>query len=131
MIERLDHLNIRTAQLDTMIAWYKRILQLKTGFRPDFGFGGAWLYAGEFPIVHLVEVAEEPKSDPDDLKLEHGAFSAHGFDAFLARLNDAGEESNIVKVPSVPIVQVNVWDPDGNHLHIDFDAAECGEHGQG
>jgi hypothetical protein len=28
-------------------------------------------------------------------------------------------------VPGWPVVQVNVWDPDGNHLHIDFDLSEA------
>ncbi|MCR9139823.1 MAG: nascent polypeptide-associated complex subunit family protein [Alphaproteobacteria bacterium] len=27
-------------------------------------------------------------------------------------------------VPDFPIVQVNIFDPDGNHIHIDFPAGE-------
>ncbi len=27
-------------------------------------------------------------------------------------------------VPGFPVVQVNLRDPDGNHIHIDFDQAE-------
>jgi hypothetical protein len=23
------------------------------------------------------------------------------------------------------VLQVNVWDPDGNHIHVDFDLAEA------
>ena len=120
MIERLDHLNLRTSRLDEMIAWYEGVLHLKSGARPAFGFPGAWLYAGEDPLVHLVGVAEEPGSNPDDLKLEHGAFRARGIDEFVARLDAKGESYKRVKVPGLPIVQINVWDPDGNHLHIDF-----------
>lgn len=127
MILGLDHINVRTAQLDVMIEWYTRMMGLKSGPRPNFPFGGAWMYAGDAPIVHLVEVAAEPGSDPADLKLEHGAFRATGFDAFLARFKEAGERAEVVPVPGFPIVQINVWDPDGNHLHVDFDAAEVGE----
>lgn len=120
MIERLDHLNIRTARLDEMISWYGRVLDMHPGPRPDFPFAGAWLYAGGQALVHLVEVATEPGSRPGDLKLEHGAFQATGLARFVDKLRGMGERLELVKVPSFPIIQVNVWDPDGNHLHIDF-----------
>ena len=121
MIERLDHINLRTARLDEMIEWYGRVLDMHPGARPDFGFPGAWLYAGGQALVHLVEVGVEPGSDASDLKLEHGAFSARGLTGFEARLKDMGERYRRVAVPGFPIVQVNIRDPDGNHLHVDFD----------
>ncbi|MFZ5964307.1 VOC family protein [Thalassococcus sp. BH17M4-6] len=124
MIERLDHINIRTAQLDRMIAWYSEVLDLTPGRRPDFGFPGAWLYAGDHALVHLVGVDSPPTDPGTDLKLEHGAFSATGFAGFKARLEARGERMRVAKLPGFPVVQVNVWDPDGNHLHVDFDAAE-------
>ena len=124
MIERLDHVNLQTVQLAEMTAWYERYLQLVSGDRPPFPFPGAWLYAGDFAIVHLVEVNEAPP-EASDLSLEHAAFRASGLRAFLERLADGGQHNRIVKVPGMPIVQGNVWDPDGNHLHVDFDAAEA------
>lgn len=124
MIERLDHLNIRTGQLEAMMTWYGDVLGLQPGFRPNFGFPGAWLYAGEHALVHLVSVVPVPGDPGEDLKLEHGAFRATGYAAFKAKLEARGARMQIVKVPDIPVVQVNIWDPDGNHLHIDFDAAE-------
>lgn len=126
MIDRLDHANLRTAQLDVMVDWYGSFLQLKPGARPDFRFPGAWLYAGDQALVHLVGVATPPPRS-DDLALEHVAFSAHDFRSFVERLQAAGEKYRLVPVPDAGVVQVNVWDPDGNHLHIDFDASEVDE----
>ncbi|WP_224815263.1 VOC family protein [Hasllibacter sp. MH4015] len=124
MIERLDHVNLQTVQMEAMIAWYGQYLKLRNGHRPPFPFAGAWLYAGDHPVVHLVEVATaSPKAD--DLALEHAAFRARGLRGFLERLADGGEPHRVVQVPDMPLVQVNVWDPDGNHLHIDFDGAEA------
>ena len=120
MIDRLDHINIRTAQLDAMIDWYGKVLDMHPGPRPDFAFPGAWLYANGKALVHVVGVEDEPGSNPDDLKLEHGAFQAKGLAEFVAKLRDLGEEMELVQVPTFPIIQVNIWDPDGNHLHIDF-----------
>ena len=124
LIRDLDHINIRTARLDEMVAWYEARLGLTRGSRPDFGFPGAWLYAGDRALVHLVGVDREPASDGSDLKLEHGAFRAAGYSDFVASLRAAGEAFHVADVPGMDIVQVNVWDPDGNHLHLDFDAAE-------
>ncbi|MEM7743566.1 MAG: VOC family protein [Pseudomonadota bacterium] len=124
-IGRLEHVNVRTAKLDAMIAWYKRILNMDTGPRPDFDFPGAWLYADGSPFIHLVGVASEPSDPQKDLKVEHFAFSARGLEALLARAEAEGEKTGLRRVPGFPIVQVNLWDPDGNHLHIDFDVAEA------
>ena len=82
------------------------------------------MYAGEIPVVHLVPVEVEPPK-AEDLALEHAAFRAKGLTAFLERLRDAEEPFRAVRVPDIPLVQVNVWDPDGNHLHVDFDADEA------
>lgn len=120
-IERLDHVNIRTAQLETMVAWYEDILGLKRGPRPDFGFPGAWLYAGEDAIVHLVTVEGEPGAGSEQpLKIEHAAFAATGLAAFEAHLKARGEKVRRVEIADFGITQLNIWDPDGNHLHVDF-----------
>ena len=116
----LDHVNVRTSRLDQMVEWYVKMLGMRVGDRPPFPFPGAWLYVGDQPYVHLIGIEEEPGSDPDDLKLEHFAFAATGLDGFLERLDAAGERYDKRVVPGFGITQVNVWDPDGNHIHIDF-----------
>ena len=123
-MNRLDHVNVRTANLDTMIAWYGEMLGMRPGPRPDFDFPGAWLYAGEAAVVHLVGVSDPP-APGENLTLEHFALSATGLTDLLARVEASGARHFLRKVPSFPIVQVNLWDPDGNHIHIDFDVAEA------
>src|SRR6056297_7718 len=124
MILGLDHVNLRTEQLDVMIAWYEETLQLKRGPRPSFGFPGAWLYAGDAPLVHLSEV-DTARPGGTDLTLEHAAFRAKGMAEFVARLEAGGQRYRLSPVPDFPTVQVNIWDPDGNHLHVDFDRDEA------
>ncbi|KUF12561.1 VOC family protein [Pseudoponticoccus marisrubri] len=118
-----DHVNLRTRQLQTMIDWYGRVLGLLPGPRPPFGFGGAWLYLGEQPYVHLVEKPEQKPSVPDNT-MEHFAFRAKDMPAFLETLQEEGVAHSIDPLPGFPIVQVNFRDPDGNHIHVDFDKAE-------
>jgi catechol 2,3-dioxygenase-like lactoylglutathione lyase family enzyme len=124
-LKRLDHVNLRTANLEGMIAWYGRVLGMQPGPRPGFSFPGAWLYADGHPIVHLVGVETAPGADPAGLRLEHFAISASGLKELLATLDADGAPCRLLPVPDFGIVQANIHDPDGNHIHIDFDAAEA------
>jgi catechol 2,3-dioxygenase-like lactoylglutathione lyase family enzyme len=124
-LKRLDHVNLRTANLEAMVAWYGHILGMRPGPRPGFTFPGAWLYAEGHPVIHLVGVEIAPGADPADLRLEHFAISASGLKGFLAALDAEGVRHRLNHIKDFGIVQVNVWDPDGNHIHIDFDAAEA------
>jgi len=120
-IGKLDHVNVRTTQLGPMIVWYSEVLGLQQGDRPNFPFSGAWMYAGETAAVHLVQNSDTPGTGSEtELKLEHFAFSATGRAKFEERLIARGERFERSDVPAINIVQFNVWDPDGNHIHIDF-----------
>ena len=124
-IGRLDHVNVRTNQLDNMIDWYTRILGMHSGYRPDFPFPGAWLYTGDLPSVHLIGVNDDDSIGSESkLKLEHFAFKATGAASFETRLNELAEPFRRSMLASESLIQYNVWDPDGNHIHVDFNANE-------
>ena len=102
-IGALDHVNVRTTQVDAMADWYERILGMRRGRRPDFPFPGAWLYAGSHPAVHLVGVEGDPSSiEP---KIEHFAFTATGLKELTARLDKMGIEYRAVRVPGFNVLQ--------------------------
>lgn len=119
-IERLDHVNLRTTRLDDMVAWYTEVLGLENGWRPNFGFPGAWLYAGEHAIVHMTLIGDEAVGAETDLKIEHFAMTATGAPAFEQRLTERGAHHEKVLVSDTGMVAFNIWDPDGNHIHVDF-----------
>ncbi|RMF40092.1 MAG: glyoxalase [Alphaproteobacteria bacterium] len=126
-IVAFDHVNIRTNRLAEMTGWYERILGLKAGPRPDFGFPGAWLYLGDVALVHLVETPVQLDAGAATAQLEHFAFTASGMAGFLALLEREGIPVRLVRVaaPAGDVVQVNIHDPDGNHIHVDFPGAEA------
>ena len=124
-ITRLDHVNVRTARLDVMIAWYEDALGMATGPRPGFSFPGAWMYCGNDPVVHLVGVEDPPRAEAGDLRFEHFALSATGLKEFIDRLRAGGESFRPRRLDDFGVVQINVHDPDGNHIHIDFPVAEA------
>ena len=122
-LQSLDHVNVRTNNLAAMIAWYGDILGMETGPRPGFRFGGAWLYCDGKPIVHLVEVKEEPAAIAP--KIEHFAIGGTDLEGFLAKLEAAHVPYEVGRPPDFPIIQVNIHDPDKNHIHIDFHSDEA------
>ncbi len=96
------------------------------GDRPDFPFDGAWIYVGETATVHLIVIANEAENAAS-LKLEHFAFSATGIAGFVELLKGRGIAHSLDPVPGFPVVQVNLHDPDGNHIHVDFPAEEAAQ----
>jgi catechol-2,3-dioxygenase len=117
----LDHVNLRTANLAGMTEFYCNVLGLRQGPRPAFAFGGAWLYCGERAVLHLVEV-EQAASSSGALALEHFAFTADGFDELVAALTRAGVVHRVSKLVGTETRQINLRDPDGNRVHVDFPA---------
>ena len=122
MLLALDHVNIRTARLAELRRFYTEGLGLRDGARPPFQFRGAWLYCGEQAAVHLVEVSAAPVGR--EPKIEHFAFRAAGLADFLARLRSLGTAYKISLVPGSANRQVNVLDPDGNHIEVQFAGSE-------
>lgn len=121
-ILRLDHANLRTTRLEELIEWYGRVLHMFPGDRPPFSFPGAWLYRHGQALVHLVEV--DKAGTTENLALEHFAFQATGLVEFLAHLKKEKVTPRVGKLPGFGMVQVNIWDPDGNHIHVDFSREE-------
>ncbi|SLN36391.1 VOC family protein [Oceanibacterium hippocampi] len=121
-----DHVNIRTANLAEMVAWYEEVLGLTRGPRPPIKAPGAWLYLGDAAILHLIEGDPAPSaySEGESLRMEHMAFRAQGLAAFIARLEEHGIAYRRAPFEAMGTVVVNLRDPDGNHIHVDFPATE-------
>ncbi|MDP6974792.1 MAG: VOC family protein [Candidatus Marinimicrobia bacterium] len=117
-LESLNHFTLLTANHQNLKDFYSRILGLTVGLRPPVPSTGTWLYCGETPAVHLVELESTPKVQ--DTQIEHVAFSASGLAELLEHLRDNEVPYQIAVVPDVEIRQVNVFDPDGNHIEIQF-----------
>jgi catechol 2,3-dioxygenase-like lactoylglutathione lyase family enzyme len=124
MIRRLDHVNLRTANLSGLVRFYEDAIGLREGERPPLGFPGAWMYAGEQAVIHLVSVGQAP-SPEGALRLEHFAFSASGLAEFLARLERLSVPYKQSRQAGTGNVVVNLHDPDGNRLHVDFPKSEA------
>lgn len=118
----LDHVNIRTANLETMTGFYADVLGLALGPRPPFSFDGAWLYCGDKAVVHLVLKRDVSTADSS---IDHFAFRATGLAEFVNRLKANDVPYRITIVPQLELRQVRISDPDGNRIEVAFPPEEA------
>lgn len=117
-VEYLEHVNMRTADLDRMTRFYEGVLGMKVGPRPAFEFNGTWLYCGKAAAIHLVE--DLNPLEVGSPQIEHFAFRAKGLAAFLDTLRGEKIPYECRIVPGLEIRQVHTVDPDGNHVEVAF-----------
>ena len=84
----VDHFNIVIApsQVEETLQFYKDVLGLKEGFRPDFGRPGWWLYADDHPVLHisLKEIAPTRRGTGS---FDHIALNATALQVFFEDCN--------------------------------------------
>jgi catechol 2,3-dioxygenase-like lactoylglutathione lyase family enzyme len=105
--------------LEETRAFFRDVLGLVEGWRPDFPVGGAWLYAGEGAVVHLVDLAEA-KRPSAEAALDHFAFRIDDWDDAVARLTAANVHFRAVEVPDTPIRQIFLRDPNGVNIELNY-----------
>jgi catechol 2,3-dioxygenase-like lactoylglutathione lyase family enzyme len=115
-IQGIDHINIGTDKLAETITFFEG-LGLAVGQRPPFDFPGAWLYAGDRAVVHLVELTEA-KTASDTAALDHFAFAIQDHDGMIGRLDAAGVEYRARAVPGAPVRQIFLRDPNGVTIEL-------------
>jgi len=119
LISGLDHINIRTADLAATTALFVEVLGLSDGWRPPFPFPGAWLYAGDKDVVHLVEVAE-PAAASDGSSLDHFAFDISDYDEILQRVKGTGLKFRETLTPGTSVKQIFLRDPNGVTIELNW-----------
>ncbi len=119
-LDALHHVTVQTDDLDATRDFYRDILGLEEGFRPDLNFPGYWMYCGPVPVVHLV-----PKGNAigggasrDTGSFDHFAFLARDFDAVKATLDGKGVKYRQNHINQPPIDQL--FFPDNNNVMIEL-----------
>jgi len=119
LISGLDHINIRTADLAATKAFMVDVLGLAEGWRPPFPFPGAWLYAGDKDVVHLVQV-DQPAAESAGSSLDHFAFDISDYDDALARVAKTGLSFRATATPGTTVKQIFVRDPNGVTIELNW-----------
>ena len=120
-VERVDHVNISCMDIERTCAFYRDIVGLTVGPRPDVPVPGYWLYANGVPLIHLVDAAAMGRKKNIDQ-------TGGAFDHVALRISDPVEVQATLKrhdipyeenrVPDFGIWQFVVYDPEGIKVEL-------------
>lgn len=114
----LEHYNVFCKDLSATVHFYEKYVGLRDGDRPPFNFPGAWLYAGQQAVVHIV--SESGRTDHGSGAIDHIAFRCHGLQDTLDLLKKDDIAYELRQVPARPLQQVFIRDPDGVMIEMNF-----------
>lgn len=118
----MNHFTILTDDVPRTVAFYRDLLGLADGARPDLGFPGAWMYAGDTAVLHIV--GGKPREALRPGVIDHIAFSATDLEGTLARLERHRVPCDCRQQAGTGFWQVFFHDPNGARVELDFAAHE-------
>lgn len=136
-LSHLEHYLIQSEDLEATKDWYVRVLGMREGPHPDFGFPVHWLYLGERDVLHLTQgggnVSERRKrylgQESDAIRgsgvIDHVAFRATGLGETIAHLERLGIDFKERQVDDQGLYQLFLFDPNGVKVELNFAAAEA------
>ena len=89
----LDHVTIRTPDLQTTRSFFLTVFDLEEGERPAAlrRIPGHWLYSGGHPLVHIIGVGAQGNGiDRAAEAIDHVGFRLEGYGAFRKKLDQLG-----------------------------------------
>ena len=128
-INVLHHVTVKTDDLEATRDFYRDVLGLEVGFRPDLDFPGYWLYSGGVATVHLmgtrkpregIVVRGTEKKYDDTGRLDHIAFAATDVEGVRKRLQSHNVKFRESIVPRTGDTQFFMYDPDGVGVELNF-----------
>ena len=120
----MNHFTILTDDVAATVDFYRDLLGLVDGPRPPFSFPGAWMYAGDAPILHVVGGRKE--SELRAGVIDHMAFSAVGLADTVARLSARGHRVQLPPPAGRHMWQLFFHDRNGARVELDFAGGEPG-----
>lgn len=128
-VQRLDHVNIATHDLDATRDFYVDVIGLRVGARPPFVFPGLWLYDDSVPVIHLTGLSAADAPLDAGGAIDHIAFRADGLRAMRERIARLRVPAGERLVPRTGELQIFLTDPNGVKIELTFAAVEVAREG--
>lgn len=121
----IDHTTIRTRDIVATKDFFVGVFDLKVGKRPNIierNIAGYWLYAGENPIIHIIQSSPRfsSASNYGSEAIDHTAFFMHGYDAFKAKLERLNINYSPMELPDINERRIFLQTPTGILLETVF-----------
>lgn len=114
----LDHYNVYCKDLAASLHFYERYIGLRSGERPPLPFPGAWMYAEEKAVLHLI--AESGRLDEGSGAIDHISINCAGIRSAIDRIKADNMPVDVRLVPGLQLQQVFLRDPDGVLIELNF-----------
>ena len=137
-ISHIEHFLVASDDIDATRDWYARVLGMKSGPHPDFGFPVHWMYVDDIDIVHIGPSAKQAgeiqkkylgrtsqKSAEGTGALDHIAFRATGLRQMLEHLKREKVPFSQRRANGQALFQLFLYDPNGIKIELNYDAAEA------
>jgi catechol 2,3-dioxygenase-like lactoylglutathione lyase family enzyme len=131
-ITELNHYLLVARDLERTRDFYQKVLGLELAAeRPDFGFPGYWLKAGEHICVHLASQApnkirdnfllkKHPRGTRGSGSVDHIAFLATDPEEVRKRIRKSKVEMHFRSFPDAKLFQIFLKDPDDVTIELNF-----------
>src|SRR3954451_10428411 len=137
-ISHIEHFLVASDDIDATRDWYARVLGMKSGAHPDFGFPVHWMYVDNIDIVHIGPSAKQAgeiqkkylgrtsqKSEAGTGALDHIAFRATGLRPMLEHLKREKVPFSQRRANGQALFQLFLYDPNGIKIELNYAAQEA------
>ena len=118
-----NHYNLRASRemMEQLKVFYRDVVGLQIGDRPQLSSFGYWLYTGTEDVLHLSEAKpEEKRKENVATTFDHVAFTATDYDATIVRLEKLSIEFKTREISVAGQKQIFFRDPAGNGIELNF-----------
>ena len=137
-VSHIEHFLVAADDLDATRDWYARVLGMKPGPHPDFGFPVHWMYIGDVDLVHIgpsarganeIQMKYLGRTSQGEGSgtgaLDHIAFRATGLRQMLEHLHAEGIQFSQRRANGQALFQLFLYDPNGIKIELNFAAHEA------
>ena len=137
-LSHIEHFLVASDDIDATRDWYARVLGMKPGPHPEFGFPVHWMYLGEVDVVHIGPSAKKAgenqkrylgrtsqDSGAGTGALDHIAFRATGLRGMLEVLGREKIPFTKRRANGQALFQLFFYDPNGVKIELNYAAAEA------
>ena len=137
-LSRIEHFLVAADDIDGTRDWYARVLGMKPGAHPDFGFPVHWMYVDGVDVVHIGPSAKQAgeiqrrylgrtsqQSAEGTGAIDHIAFRATGLRAMLEHLKREKVPFSQRRANGQALFQLFLYDPNGIKIELNYAADEA------
>jgi catechol 2,3-dioxygenase-like lactoylglutathione lyase family enzyme len=137
-LSHIEHFLLAADDIDATRDWYARVLGMRSGPHPDFGFPVHWMYIGDVDVVHIGPSAKSASENQKKYlgrtsqdsgagtgAIDHIAFRASGLREMMRHLQKEKIQFTQRRANGQALFQLFFYDPNGIKIELNYDAAEA------